>query len=73
MKKRAVHSSVRKGKRVVVLLRDGTRILDRFVERTDRWIVLEKHGRIAKEDLRSLILDRGANTEAPAENRNANS
>jgi hypothetical protein len=37
------HTSCRKGLRVRVVLRDGTVIVDRFVERTGQYVVLENH------------------------------
>ena len=53
---RTPHSACRKGKRVKVVLRDGTALIDHFEDRTDRWIVLRKHGRVMKSDLRAFIV-----------------
>ncbi len=48
------HMAVHPGKRVLVILRNGERIEDRFVTRTDRDVVLELAGRIPVRRIRSL-------------------
>ena len=53
------HSATRRGKRVRIVLRDGTKIDDKFVTRTDRWIVLEHAGRVWKADLKAFIIIKG--------------
>jgi hypothetical protein len=53
---RSPHTGTYKGKRVKVILRDGTRIIDKFLRRTDRFIFLEKTGRIPKGALRSFVI-----------------
>lgn len=50
------HSATCRGKRVRIVLRDGTKIDDRFVTRTDRWVVLERSGRVWKSDLKAFII-----------------
>jgi len=50
------HTACHRGKRVKVILRDGTEIIDYFEERTNKWIVLRKVGRIMKADLRAFII-----------------
>jgi hypothetical protein len=50
---------VHKGKKVLVLLRDGTRLVDRFHAYTSTAIVLSEHGAVAKADLRSMSIVRG--------------
>jgi hypothetical protein len=49
--RRAPHTRVHKGKKVLVLLRDGTRLVDRFHAYTSTAIVLSEHGAVAKADL----------------------
>jgi len=53
------HTSARKGKRVIVTLKNGKKILDKFVERTGKGIVLEKNGFIRGRDLRAMTIYRG--------------
>jgi len=50
------HTACHRGKRVLVRLRDGTLIDDRFVDRTDRWVVLEKAGKVMKERIKAFII-----------------
>ncbi len=59
MHRRAPHTRVHKGKKVLVLLRDGTRLVDRFHAYTSTTIVLYEHGAVAKADLRFLSIVRG--------------
>lgn len=53
------HTSARRGKRVIVTLNDGTRFIDKFVERVGKGIVLEQHGLIFGRDLRAMTIYRG--------------
>jgi hypothetical protein len=49
------HTATARGRRVHIILRDGTKIVDRFVERTkNKWIVLARHGRVHVRDIRSF-------------------
>lgn len=53
------HTSCKKGKRVIVTLKDGTRILDKFVEKKSKGIVLEEAGFINGQDIRAFSIYRG--------------
>ena len=59
MHRRAPHTRVHKGKKVLVLLRDGTRLVDKFQAHTSTTIVLDAYGAVAKADLRSMSIVRG--------------
>ena len=59
MHRRAPHTRVHKGKKVLVLLRDGTRLVDTFQAYTSTTIVLDAYGAVAKADLRSMSIMRG--------------
>lgn len=48
------HTGSYRGKRVRVVLRDGTILYDRFIERTDKYVFLEKAGRIPKAKFRAM-------------------
>ncbi len=58
---RIPHTACYRGKKVKVILRDGTEIVDYFMDRTDRWIVLRETGRIMKSDLRAFIILKAEN------------
>lgn len=54
----SAHTSVKKGKRVMVMLKDGTHIVDRFEERTSKGIILVRNGLIPKKRLRAMSIYR---------------
>lgn len=60
---RTPHTACRKGKKVKIILRDGAQIIDHFEERTDRWVVLRKEGRIMKADIRAFMIFKGESAE----------
>ena len=53
-RKKTPHSATYRGRRVFIKLMDGTSFIDRFQDRTDKFIVLKEHGRIYKRDLKSF-------------------
>ena len=53
------HSACARGKRVLVILRDGGRLEDRFLERHGGFIWLEEAGKIALEDVRTFSIRKG--------------
>lgn len=56
---RTPHTSCRQGKHVIVVLKDGTRIEDVFVERTGNFVILRDAGRVRAGTIRSFRLARG--------------
>lgn len=50
------HTATYRGKRVRVVLKDGTKIDDRFEDRTDKWVVLREIGRVMKRDIKAFII-----------------
>ena len=50
------HSATFKGKRVLVILHDGTRIEDRFLDRGSTWVLLAAYGKIKKEHMRCMTI-----------------
>ena len=50
------HSAVAKGKRILVILHDGTRIVGRFLDKGNGWILLHEHGKIKLEDVRCVTI-----------------
>lgn len=57
---RTPHSSTRKGKTIYVVLRDGTRFIDKFVEKKGAWVLFENH-KVHMKDLRSFGINRSNN------------
>ena len=55
---KCAHTTFAKGKRVIVLLRDGSEWIDWFVEARSKFIVLRKAGRVMRSDLKSVLIPR---------------
>lgn len=51
MKRTPKHFSCQKGKLVRIVLVDGTEIIDRFVEKESKNLVLKGYGRIKNKDM----------------------
>lgn len=47
------HTHFARGKRIKIVLRDGTIIIDKFVERRERFIITENH-RVSTKGLKSV-------------------
>ena len=54
--KLAPHTSVRKGKRVIIILDNKKKIIDKFVEKKSSYIVTEEYGKIARKDIKSMSI-----------------
>lgn len=50
------HTAVRTGKRVLVILRDGAKIIDRFVETSKQGVHLKERGIINLRDVKSMSI-----------------
>jgi hypothetical protein len=53
------HMGVHRGKRVLVRMRDGTKFIDWFEDRTDRHLVLRNSGKVPKVQVKSMSYYRG--------------
>ena len=53
-----MHTSTNKGKRVFVILTDGTNFVDKFVTRKSKSVVFEERGAILKKRMRSMTIAR---------------
>jgi hypothetical protein len=49
------HTSCRRGKKVRIVLRDGTELITTFIERTGQFVVTEA-GRIRGRDMKSFCI-----------------
>jgi hypothetical protein len=61
---RVPHTATRRGKRVKIILRNGSELVGKFLDRTDRWVELDT-GRVMKSDIRSFIIIKGYKDERP--------
>jgi hypothetical protein len=53
------HTGVQRGKRVLVILKSGERLIDHFKYRNDLAVFLREAGRVEKERMRSLSIYKG--------------
>ena len=63
--RRAPHTSCRRGKWVRLALRDGRVVVDKFVERTPKFIVLESH-RFTVDQIKTFGIMRVSNKTSEA-------
>lgn len=54
---RTPHTSAPRGKRVFVVMKDGKRFTDKFIENTGNWVIFEDH-RVRKGDIRVFAINR---------------
>lgn len=56
-----IHSTFPKGQKVLIIFKDGTQLVDRFVEKKSGVILFEDSGRIKIEDVRSTTVYKDRN------------
>lgn len=61
------HTHFRKGKKVVVILRDGRKFMGKYVERRRRTVIIENHKPFRVDDIRTIIFYRPDNPDFPNE------
>ena len=54
----ALHSDFRKGQKVLIIFNDGTRVVDKYIEKTSKGIRCD-HGRYDFSKVRSTVIYRG--------------
>lgn len=59
------HTSCRRGKRVRVVTQSGQVIIDKFVERTGKGIILRKTGFLRGRDIKAFSLFRAPGFDIP--------
>lgn len=55
---KAPHLSVRQGKRVKVLLRDGSEFIDKFIESKSKYVIFQNR-QVNNNKIRSMIIYKG--------------
>lgn len=51
-----LHSSTYKGKRVLLILKDGRKVIDKFKDKKSGYIFTETHGKFAKKDVKAMTI-----------------
>ena len=55
---KATHGTFSRGKRVILRVRDGRIVIDKFVETRSRYLVFEELGKVLREDIDSATIYR---------------
>ena len=50
------HTGAPRGKRIWVVLKDGTKFIDRFVDRSDKYVIFKDRGWVAKGLIKSFSM-----------------
>ena len=53
-----VHSSTYKGKRVYIVLKNGEKFVDKFVDKKSGYVFTEQKGKIRKADIKTMTIYR---------------
>lgn len=53
------HTACYPGKRVRVVLIDGTKFIDRFQERTPKWVFFKERGRVRRSTIKAFSIIKG--------------
>ena len=59
---RTAHTSTNRGRMVEIILKNGKRVVDKFMSRTDRFVYLKLHGKVNKCNIRSFRQVKGGVT-----------
>lgn len=51
-----LHSSTYKGKRILIILKDGRKIIDKFKDKKSGMIITEEHGRIPTNQVKAMTI-----------------
>lgn len=56
---RSPHTATHKHKRVKVVLADGTTFIDRFMDRTPKWVFFKERGKMRRGDIKAFTVYKG--------------
>ncbi len=51
-----LHTSTYKGKRILIILKDGKKIVDKFKDKKSGWIITEEYGKISTSLVKSMTI-----------------
>ena len=51
-----LHTSTYKGKRILIILKDGTKIVDKFKDKKSGYVYTENHGKIATKHMKAMTI-----------------
>lgn len=59
------HTGTHRGTRVLIRLKDGERIVDKFHERTKKYVMLESGRQLLRRDIKSFAIYKGMDHHKP--------
>ncbi len=51
-----LHTSTYKGKRILIILKDGTKLIGKFKDKKSGYIITEEHGRISTDTVKAMTI-----------------
>jgi hypothetical protein len=64
-----LHTSTYKGKKILIILKDGTKIIDRFKDKKSGTIITENHGKIKTSLVKAMTIYKGDSSNLTSPNR----
>ncbi len=51
-----LHTSTYKGKRILIILKDGTKIIDKFKDKKSGFVIVEEYGKISTSLIKAMTI-----------------
>ncbi len=61
-----LHTSTKKGKRILIILKNGDKIIGKFKDKKSGYIITEEHGKIATSIVKSMTICKQTTPRASA-------
>jgi len=58
-----LHTSTYKGKKVYIVLKNGTKFVDKFVDKKSGYVITEKNGKIKKSTMKTMTIFKNQNNK----------
>jgi hypothetical protein len=60
-----LHTSTYKGKRILIILRDGRKLIGKFKDKKSGMVITEEHGRIPTNQIKAMTICKAGSAERP--------
>ncbi len=51
-----LHTSTYKGKRILIILKDGTKLIGKFKDKKSGYVITEEHGKISTSTIKAMTI-----------------
>lgn len=51
-----LHTSTNKGKRILIILKDGRKIIDKFKDKKSGYVITEEYGKIPTNQIKAMTI-----------------